>query len=798
MIEAMPIERLEERPRRPLIGWASSFAVGCALAEAGPTAPTGVLLIGAAAALAVAVLFAQRRWATAPLLAATLLIGGLHGRLSRPGAAPRDLMLALERDREYLRVAGAPSFRPAADTGGEPEWRFDLRVESLNRAGAEWRRARGALAVRLRAAHDFRPLRHGDRIALSGVVRRTPDARGALPMRARSDTLRLLAAAGPSWMERCLAARAAAARALSRGIEAYPMPAAVIRALLLGLREDIPESVRERFLQTGAMHIFAISGLHVGIIAGFGFALLRFIGVSRRFECLALAPMLAAYVTATGLAPSAVRAGVMALAYAAASLFGRKPDVRSAFAFAAFAILAADATQIRDIGFLYSFVVVAGLLTFAPPLLRPLKNRFAPDAAAATARARSARAAVRYALLPAVFSLAAWLASAPLMARFANLFAPGALVGNLIALPAASLIALTGGLSLAAGAVSGVWAEIFNHANRVFAETLVSAMERLSEVPGAHWNVKSPPIWAIAGAYAAIAGLLALRGRPRRVLAIAAALTVAAAAAHMRLDRRVTVHALDDARGGAVLIEGPRAATVLVDAGPKYRAPALIRHFRSRGINRLDALVLTRADADRAGAAPDIAARFPIARAIVPDAPARSRVFADTLARLRERGVVVETVARGDRVELPDGAELEIFHPARGGRYSRAEEGALVFRWGRGAAAVLVIPSGTAAAPRTSLSATGLDAAAPGLVVTAPADSEARAILQEAVRPKIVAVRGAPLETAKTLAEALNEKNVAFWQDANSETGARWLFGAPPGRRGAEGAITALFSTPAR
>lgn len=799
-------ERVPPSPRRPLLGLAIAFALGLAIAPALPStawwhaaAATGGLLLLAA--------ILRRSPAGALLIFASALIcGALHGELSRPGAAPCDLVNVMTRDAEYFRISGRIADAPRLiTTAREPEWRFTVEVEAVNRLADQWQRARGRCAVRLAAGGPTEPL-YGDLIAVSGAVERRRDRREILRMNAAPATYRRLAGGGAPWRRTALEFRSAAARRLGEGIQShFPRETAIVAALTLGLREDLPAETRNDFLLTGTMHIFAISGLHVGIVAAFAVGLLRAIGVPRRWLVVGLTPVLMLYVTATGLAASAIRAAVMAAAYAAASWFGRRPDVRSAFALAALAILAADAGQIRDVGFLYSFVIVAGLLFWAPTLEAPIRRRLAgePWSSAPPSRwIRWGRATARAIALTAALSLTAWLASAPLQARFANRFAPAALVGNLLAVPAAFLIVLTGALSLLIGIVSTTGVEIFNHANRVIAGALADAMSALARAPGAHWNVASPSIAAVIGMYAALTGLFSLRGRPRRALAGAAAAVIAAAAAHRLFDRRVTVHAMSDALGSAALIEGPRVATVLIDAGPRRRAGALAAYLRSQGVNRIEALILTRADADSAGAAPELARHFAITRVFYPAAAsARSPVFATALEQLRSSGIPVEPLARGDRRTLKDGAELDVFHPDNDAKYPNAAEGALVARWGRGGAAVLIGLPGTATAPLAALADSPTDSTAPLAVVdlrrtggrigpeAARWDEERERHLVAHSRPTAVIFQGPRTETAE--AARLSNRMLARF-DANRAFAVRLVLGGPPGADEGTGRISAV------
>ena len=95
--------------------------------------------------------------------------------------------------------------------------------------------------------------------------------------------------------------REAAAQTLSNGIGKHPGQLAVYKALLLGYRKAIPPEIHQRFKRTGTLHIFAISGLHVGIVGLLITVVLKTIGIPRDRWGLLLLPLLLGYVMDTGM-----------------------------------------------------------------------------------------------------------------------------------------------------------------------------------------------------------------------------------------------------------------------------------------------------------------------------------------------------------------------------------------------------------------------------------------------------------------------------------------------------------------
>jgi len=148
--------------------------------------------------------------------------------------------------------------------------------------------------------------------------------------------------------------REAAAQTLSNGIEKHPAQLAVYKALLLGYRKAIPPEIHLQFKRTGTLHIFAISGLHVGIVGLLITVVLKTIGIPRDRWGLLLLPLLLVYVMTTGMKSSALRALAMAAVYFLSPLFRRKPDIPVSIAFAILLLLFFRPLEILSAGFIFS------------------------------------------------------------------------------------------------------------------------------------------------------------------------------------------------------------------------------------------------------------------------------------------------------------------------------------------------------------------------------------------------------------------------------------------------------------
>jgi competence protein ComEC len=321
---------------------------------------------------------------------------------------------------------------------------------------------------------------------------------------------RLAAADAAAWRVRAARMRREAARRVAIGIEGWGDIPALNQAMLLGSRYGMPPAMRRVFVDSGTIHVFAISGLHIVLVAAvFALAVSAF-GVPRNCWVLLVGPPLVFYTVMTGARPSAVRACLMALLYLLAPLIGRRPDGGAALAGTALIVHALRPALLYDVGSVLSFAVMGGLVVFCRPFCDAARRACRLGRLEEQARLlRAAGAAVRAKRVDALagatkwvadsfaVSLAAWLASVPLTAYYFGRFTPGGLLANLVVGPCAFFVVVGGCLGLAASGVSAWLASSFNHAAGFFTWVMVATAKWTAARPGANVRVENWPPWAV-------------------------------------------------------------------------------------------------------------------------------------------------------------------------------------------------------------------------------------------------------------------------------------------------------------
>lgn len=405
--------------------------------------------------------------------------------------------------------------------------------------------------------------------------------------------------------------RRRAERALASGVS--PPEAALLRGMVLGQDEDIEEPVREEFRRSGLAHLVAASGQNVMLLVILGVTASTALGVGLRGRLVTAMLLVALYVPLAGAGPSIQRAGVMGVAGLVAAYAGRPASRWYAVGLAAAVTLAINPRSAGEPGWQLSFAAVLAMLVLAPPLRGWFERRgsFAPlsDAAAIT--------------------IAATVGTAPLMAFHFGAVSLASLPANLLVAPAVAPVMWLGMLAAAIGQVSTGAAGLLSG----LAAYPVAYVQWIAHVasgyPSASVGARIPSAVAVAIAYLALGvAALAVRGATRRaeraargrgrgmaagVASLAAALVVAVVLAQdgppPRGPDELVVSFLEVGQGDATLLQH-RETTVLIDTGPP--GGPILQRLREAGVHRLDALVLTHAQADHEGMAAAVMRAHPV------------------------------------------------------------------------------------------------------------------------------------------------------------------------------------------
>ena len=683
--------------RRPLLLPALCVAAGIAAAEWMPGGPGVLSMFLALVGLALAGLCP--RGFAAGLGLALFGAGALSYQATQWPLDPDDLRGRVDARGDLGTVRGildeTPSVRLSERRGQWVERTVvRLRVTGWRRHGGAWEPASGRMMISSQGVPDGRFFR-GQSVEISGLVAAPPGPAApglfdhATFLRRQGIGLQVRCEApadwalGPGasdaspWSERFLA------WARGRLSEGLPEDEAtrLIWAMALGWRTGLAGDVDDGFMRSGTLHVFAISGLHIALIAVLLVQGFRVFGAPRAV-CGGLSlPLIWFYVAATGWQPSAVRSAVMTSVVVGTWMLERPGDLLNSLSLAALVILLAEPGQLFQAGFLLSFLVVAALAVFpagweawwmshrpwAPdPLLPPSRWSLAR---------RAWEGAERMLCRGVVTGLAALVASWPMSVECFHLVSGVSVLANLVVVPLSSLVLIANALSMVLPLGTGLW----NAAAWVGMHGMMAASRFCESVPGGWWSAASPGAWLwipYAGLWVAAASVRLDTPRRRWTWWGAAALWVGlfvGGALLVEPAASVTVFR----SGEAVWIDRPgRSADLLLDTGDASTAKAVVVPFlQSRGVDRLPTLAVSHGDTRHLGGVPGVLTSAPPRRLVIPTGRMRSPGFRALDGLAASNGVPLHRVGRGGSV-----ASLPVLHPAPTDAFSRADDGSMVLR----------------------------------------------------------------------------------------------------------------------
>ena len=481
---------------------------------------------------------------------------------------------------------------------------------------------------------------------------------------------------------------------------------ALLRALVLGDSDPQLRDVQDAFQRTGTSHHLAISGMHVAILGGVVFFILRLCRVPPATATVVGIVAVVLYGAAALPSPPVVRSVLLAVIAAVGYLRGRGVDWIQLLAVSVFAMLIYHPLDLFNAGFQLSFGTVLGLMIFSRPTIAWATSKWDPDAHAlrfANFRHHSRRDRFYAWLRPKlIVTLAtgaiAWLVSMPLIAFHFGQLNPWAIPASIL-LAGPVLVALIGGFAkIALTLLLPIGAPLWALLAAVPMHAVRSLVELLAKLPGADVPFPKPAIWMIVAYYALL--LLPLLPSPRPAirwikrtvsvggLTVVALLPLSAGAAEgdtLDPSATLTINLLAVGAGQCAVVDLPDGRCAMFDCGSdslqdpirKAVAPVLRQERRTR----VDLLVLSHTDHDHVSGAAELIADYGVRVVVLPP---RFREFAGRdeagralLRAIDESGATVHTLHAGESLPF-GGARLEALWPGAAVASDATNENGLV------------------------------------------------------------------------------------------------------------------------
>ena len=468
--------------------------------------------------------------------------------------------------------------------------------------------------------------------------------------------------------------------------------ATLASALVLGQRDQVEWAMQESLLATGTIHMLAISGMHIEMVAISIVFVCLLLRVPRHAMLLVTMIIVVAYALLCGGNPPVARAAVLVVALGIARWIGKSTDSFNLLGMAAVIVLLNCPSHWLEIGTQLSFLAVAVLI---------LLQRDASEAGNARDHLDELLLAQGHPIWKALSYLGAysfelirtsfwvWLLTCPLVLYRFNILSPIAVILNFV-LWIPMLVALLSGLALLA--IGPIFPLLAYPVGWICGTSLLVSdwiIQSSEKIPWGHFWLSAPPTWWAVTFYVVVLlviGLLGFGARTRRWILVFACGWLAIAIVPP-LDRRwgpwlpgnrsnamdcLELTFIDVGHGTSVFIQGPSGETWLYDAGRLGDAQrsylGIAGVLWNQGTSRIDRLFLSHADSDHFNAIGGLSKRFAIQRLITTQRTIESlsTSLQTTLSGIRRQGIPIELWHQGKIFEDGD-FRVEVLHPPQAG-----------------------------------------------------------------------------------------------------------------------------------
>lgn len=421
-----------------------------------------------------------------------------------------------------------------------------------------------------------------------------------------------------------------------------PLPCAgLLDGVMLGEKKGLNKEIMKWFANTGTLHILAVSGFNVGLVAGiFFFVFYWLFRVPKKGSALLSLLIIIIFAIITGCEASVVRASIMAGVIIFSVLLDRDTNLYNNLALSAIIILIYNPLTLFDVGFQLSFMCVLSILYFTP-LISP-KLSFLPV----------------WLSTPLAVSIGVQIGISPFLIYYFNKLSIITILANLMICPLVVIISWLGFALFFAGLFSSIIANVIASVTYFFVFLLLKLIYLFANIPFACLTLQTPPIIFICSYYLCIIAICNIKklGRPRVVIGIALLVNILLWTQVIQSNEKsLKVTFLDVGHGDSIFIEFPKGGNMLIDGGkPEMGEYVVLPFLKKKGISCIDTVVSTHQDIDHIGGLIPVLKDMRVRR-IVGNSKDKNLFVIDK----------VEIVHKGDEIRGYEWIRIYILHPSK-------------------------------------------------------------------------------------------------------------------------------------
>jgi competence protein ComEC len=416
--------------------------------------------------------------------------------------------------------------------------------------------------------------------------------------------------------------REAVTQALLGNVQAESPSEGLLEALLLGYRGNIDSDTYRSFRKTGLLHFISLSGMHLGILVGIIWWLCKTAGLMKPARAIVCIIAIVIFLMIVPLRAPTLRAAIIGFVFCASFLFRRRSNSINTLSLAAIILLLMRPTNLFEAGWQLSFASVLGLVLFCERihffLYETIKGLHWRK------KAQKTRPFFRIISRPGPYLLrllstgiTAWLGGAGILLYHFYTINPLTSLWTVVAFPFVALILTIGYLKIILSFLLPTAASMLGFLVTGLSEALIWIVKLIAHLDISQILIGrvSPALIILYYCLILFAGLVYLR-RPliKKLICAVMALTIIVSLVLTKQQwttrENLIITCLDVGHGQAILVQLPGKANVLFDAGSLHKSDIgrrIVAPFLDyKGINKIDAIVISHNDVDHINGIPEI------------------------------------------------------------------------------------------------------------------------------------------------------------------------------------------------
>jgi competence protein ComEC len=464
--------------------------------------------------------------------------------------------------------------------------------------------------------------------------------------------------------------------------------ASLAQGIILGIEDNIPQSLKDDFSKSGTSHVLAVSGQNLSIITGILISLGIWI-FGRRYHIYVWVAFIILwfYTVLTGLNPPVVRSAIMASLFLIAEMLGRQKSAGTVLIFTAAIMIGITPLVLWDVSFQLSFLAMVGLVTVAPVFqdsTREFVNEKFGD--------EGIKVLISNIILDSLdVTLSAIILIWPLIAYYFGIFSLVAPFSSLLVVLVMTGIIAFGLFAVGIGTIALPIGQVIGWVVWLFLTYMILIVKYSAALPHSYLKVNSIALSFILIYYLVLAATIYLANqkqllmkiiehvrpclsflykmllhiKPRWLVTTLCIIAILVVIVSVTIpDKNLHIDFLNVGQGDAILIRQGNQQ-VLIDGGPNSQAINLnLGKYMPFWDRVIELVVLTHPDADHLTGLVDVIQKYRVAQVLYPDFSSDTSVYQEWMALLHDRRVKSIAGQANQYIDLGNGISLNVLNPS--------------------------------------------------------------------------------------------------------------------------------------